>query len=246
MSDKNSAGGGFFIGLFLALGIIIAAYLVSDAMKFIKRSNETITVKGYAEKDIVSDMANWSGQYARRSYDLVSGYNTLERDKELVLQYLKKQGFREEQIKFQPVNSYPVYEINQEGRSTNTIVGYDISQVFTVESDNVQLIEKVSVESSELIKQDIGFKSYSPQYTYTKLNDLKLEMLGLATADARSRAETLAENSDSKVGSLKSATQGVFQITSASSTDVSDYGMYDTYSIEKTIKSVVTIEYNIR
>lgn len=245
MNKPNTTSSTIF-GIVIAISVIVSAFILADAVKFVKRANETITIKGYAEKDIISDMASWTGSFSRRSADLVSGYNALERDREIVLNYLVENGFTREQIKLEPVQTYPVYEINSQGMNTNNIISHEMSQNFTVESDDVRLVERISSEATELIKQDIGLRSYTPQYTYSKLNDLKIEMLALATKDAKNRAEVLAENSGSKIGSLKSAQQGVFQITGANSTDISDYGMYNTNSIEKTIKSVVTIEYNIR
>lgn len=109
----------------------------------------------------------------------------------------------------------------------------------------MELVTRISRESSELIKEGVEFNSSSPQYFYTKVNDLKIEMLGEATKDAKLRAEQLAINSGGKVGALRSAAQGVFQITTAYSTEVSDHGIYDTSTIEKSIKAVVTVQYSI-
>lgn len=106
-------------------------------------------------------------------------------------------------------------------------------------------ITAVAREATELINQGVHFSSYPPQYFYTRLSDLKVEMLGSATKDARERAEQLAVNSKSKVGKLRSASMGVFQITAANSTVVSDYGVYDTTTPEKDVKAVVTVSYSI-
>src|SRR4029077_8073817 len=96
-----------------------------------------------------------------------------------------------------------------------------------------------------LIQDGIAFTSNAPEYYFTKLDDLKIQMLGQATKDARERAEQLAVNSRSKVGALRSASQGVFQITPPFSTEVSNTGQSDTTSIDKSIKALVTVEYAI-
>lgn len=75
---------------------------------------------------------------------------------------------------------------------------------------------------------------------------MKIQLLGEATKNARMRAEGLARNSGSEIGTLKYASQGLFQITPVNPTDVSDYGIYDTTTIEKSVKAVVTIEYSIK
>jgi hypothetical protein len=110
----------------------------------------------------------------------------------------------------------------------------------------VKLTQEIANQSTSLIQNGVEIASQPPQYYYTKLNDLKLVMLGEATKDAKARAEMIAKNSGSQVGTLKSAQQGVFQITSTNSTDVSDYGEYDLSSIVKTIKAVVTVDFFVK
>jgi hypothetical protein len=96
------------------------------------------------------------------------------------------------------------------------------------------------------MREGIRYESRAPEYFYTKLDDLKIQMLGEAAKDARNRAEQLVSASGAKVGPLRSAQQGVFQITPPHSTDTSDYGVLDTSTVEKSIKAVVTMEYGIR
>jgi hypothetical protein len=107
------------------------------------------------------------------------------------------------------------------------------------------LVEKVSKDSSDLIRDGIEFRSYSPVYTFSTIEKIKLELLASATQNAYERARTLAENSGGKAGKLVSASQGVFQITPLNSTDVSDEGEYNTSTIDKMVKAVVTLEFNV-
>jgi hypothetical protein len=130
--------------------------------------------------------------------------------------------------------------------TTNIVEGYNLVQPLSITSSNIEQIAEIANEITVLIQQGVEFDSFPPQYFYTKLDDMKIELLGEATKNAYMRAEQLAENSGSKVGSLKYASQGVFQITPVYSTQVSDYGTYDTSTIEKSVKAVVTIEYSIR
>jgi len=110
----------------------------------------------------------------------------------------------------------------------------------------VKLIAAVARDAGELIGQGIELLAGPPQYLYTKLGDMKLEMIGKATANAHDRAGRLLTGSGNSPGDLKSASQGVFQITPAFSTEVSGDGENDTGSIDKVIKAVVTVEYAIR
>lgn len=239
---KNST---FALGLFLALGLIVSAYIISSTFKDIKSSDQTITVKGYAEKNISSDFASWNCRVSVTSTDLNSAYSKLAVDFETVKNYLNSNGFSDNQLQINTVYIQKNFEWNEYGR-TDRIIGYTLERSITIESEDILKIKTISTKSSELIKQGIEFISGNPNYYYTKLDDLKIEMLAAATKDAKQRAETLAENSGSKVGELKSARQGVFQITAANSNNISDYGVYNTAAIDKTIKSVVTVDFKIK
>lgn len=246
MASENNNRGYFLLGIALAAGLIISAFLVSSTIRDVKMQNQTIEVKGYAEKKIVSNYAIWDATFQRYAYDQISAYSILEDDLKKVMDFLKSQGITEEQVSVSAVQTRTQYQLNSQGYSTNIIDGYMLSRSISVESDNVEKIDEIYRASSVLIKQGLYFETYSPRFLFTKLDDIKIEMLGAATKDAKNRAATLADNSGSKVGALKSARQGVFQITPANSTDISDYGMNDVSSIDKTIKAVVTIEYNIK
>jgi hypothetical protein len=195
------------LGIALALGLIISTAIAMRTVEKVKITNRTITVKGYAEKDIVSDWATWGGSFKVKTTALVEGYAELEADLQKVIAYLKAQGVSEELIVVSSISTTTQYKLDEEGRRTNEI---------------------------------------EAEYLYTKLDELKIEMLGKATANARQRAEQLATNSGGRVGPLRSANQGVFQITPKYSTEISNYGTYSTTTIEKKIKAVVTIEYSIR
>ncbi|WP_420795975.1 SIMPL domain-containing protein [Desulforamulus profundi] len=101
-------------------------------------------------------------------------------------------------------------------------------------------------QQPELIEQGVVFESQPPQYFYTKLNDLKVNMLAEATKDAKLRAEKMASSTGSRIGSQRSAKMGVFQITAVNSNEISDYGINDTSSIEKEITAVVNVEFSVK
>jgi hypothetical protein len=114
-----------------------------------------------------------------------------------------------------------------------------------VQSSDVEGVTKVAQGSGEIINQGVIFSSQPLQYFYSKLSELKLDMLAQATQDAQSRASRIATSAGSKLGSLRSADMGVFQITPVNSTDLSDYGEYDTTSIQKQITAVVHATFSV-
>jgi len=243
-NEKNT-GGLFMLGFFLALGLIVSALFLSNAFKSVKSSEQKIEVKGYAEKNIISDLGVWNCNIRTRAFDMVTAYSKLKNDIQKAKEYIISKGINADDITISSVNSQKIFKINDEGRYTNQIIGYELDQTIKVSSKDIKLIKLLSNEATSLIENGIEIFSEPPQFFYTKLNDLKVKMLGEATKDAKVRAEQLAQNSGSEVGKLKSARQGVFQITPINSVDVSDYGEYDLSTIEKTIKAVVTIEFFI-
>jgi len=245
-NNKNSWLGLLLLGIFLCAGIIIGTFIISKTVELVKFQNQRITVKGYAERNITSDIASWRGQLTVRSPELVTGYDKLQANLEKVLSYLEQKGINRKDVTIPSVITTIQYQRTNQGMTTNVVEGYILTQSVTITSSDIDLIADIANDITVLIKQGIEMDSFSPQYFYTKLDDMKIELLGEATKNAYMRAEQLAENSGSKVGSLKYASQGVFQITPVYSTQVSDYGTYDTSTIEKSVKAVVTIEYSIR
>lgn len=243
---KLSSMGLVWLGVSLALGLVVSTVILSNTMKTIKFANQSITVKGYAEKQITSDLASWTLEFSTEGKDMVGCYNSIERDFVSVAQFLTSKGISRSEMSISPIYTEKQFQMTPNGMVTNIIDGYRLLRRITVTSSQVKLIDEVSSDITSLIKQGIAIVSQPPQYTYTKINDLKIEMLGEATKDARARADQLATNSGSKVGVLKTANQGVFQITPPNSGDVSDLGMSDMTSIDKVMKAVVTIDFTIK
>ncbi len=234
-----------WLGISLALGLVISTAIVSNTVTRVKLANQTITVKGYAEKRITSDLIVWKGSFSVRGKSLTEAYGYLNRDLSLVKGYLIKKEIPEKDLIVSSIKIRPIYTRDAQGRPTEQIEEYELVQEVEIRSNEVQKVTSIARESTELINKGVRFQSSEPQYLYTKLSDLKIEMLAEATKDARQRAEQLAINSGSKLGSLRSASMGVFQITRAYSTEISGYGVYDISSLEKDIKAVVTVSFSI-
>jgi hypothetical protein len=246
-NNKNHSWLGLLLlGVFLCAGIIIGTFIISKTVEHVKFQNQRITVKGYAERTITSDIVSWRGQITARSTELVTAYDNLQADLNKVLSYLEQKGISRDDVDIASVITSIQYKRTANGMTTNIVEGYNLVQPVSITSSNIEQIAEIANEITVLIQQGVEFDSFPPQYFYTKLDNMKIELLGEATKNAYIRAEQLAENSGSKVGSLKYASQGVFQITPVYSTQVSDYGTYDTSTIEKSVKAVVTIEYSIR
>jgi uncharacterized protein len=247
MSDhvRESSAGLPALGLFLAAGLIVSAWIGGDALRDVRSSGQSIVVKGYAERAVTSDFATWSGSFTARAASLSDAYQRIEHDRTQVQAFLAARGLPQGAVVLQPVMTETLYRVSEAGHNTNVVEGYVLRQQVRVESADVKLVETVARAATELIKDGVAFESWQPEYFVAHLDAYKLELLGEATGNARERAAMLAGKSGSKVGKLQSASQGVFQITPANSTMVDDYGTYDTSTIEKVVKAVVTVSYGI-
>lgn len=238
----------FWVVVFSAtmpLAVIASTHLARKSFERVKLRDQTITVKGYAERPITSDLAQWSATITARSPGMVEAGRQLEASRAAALAFLAERGFSTDSVDLSPVSIGMRYALDANGRATNTIESYVLSQTLSIGSNDVQRVASVARDSSSLVTQGVEISAGTPSYLYTKLEDLKLEMLSEATANGRQRAERLVSASTNRLGALRSASQGVFQITPAHSTEVSNAGMNDTMSIEKVIKAVVTVEYAI-
>ena len=237
--------GMLLLGLTLAIGLIASSVVVSRSLERIKLAGDKITVKGYAEEKVVSDAGTWRGVVTVRASDLQAGYRDLEDDSARVLQMLRTTAGADAPAAVGPVATRTVYESGPGGVQTGRVSGYELERSFELTSADVALIGRIATEASGLISDGVNINSWPPQYFFGDLNAVKVRLIGAATRDAQLRAEQFAANSGVTVGALRSASQGVFQITRPNSTDTADYGSYDTSTVEKVVKAVVTVEYSV-
>lgn len=233
--------------LIFSIAIVIAAFVLGNAYMNRNKVDGTISVTGLGNENFTSDLIVWGGSYQQESYDLSEAYKALERDKIIITDYLKTKGIIDNELVYNAVNSVK----NQRAKYTNDgkyigeeFLGYRLTQSLKIESKDVEKVEKISREITELLNKGIQFYSEQPRYYYTKLADLKIEMISRATADAKSRAEMIATNSGGKLGKLKSAKMGIFQITGQNSNeDYSWGGTYNTTSKKKTASITMKLTY---
>ncbi len=214
-------------------------------MKMKKFSSEVIGVTGSAEKKIISDSVVWRSEFSERDFDMKVAFQNLKNDLAAVRAYLTGKGIAEGETVAGPAITQVLYKKDTRGNDTNEIEGYKLTQGIAVGSPDVLKVTDVSRQSTELIDQGIQFISFAPEYFYTKLAELKVDMLAEATRDAKERAGNMAKSTGRKIGVMRSAKMGVFQITPANSFEISDYGMNDTTSIEKKVTAVVRADFAI-
>ena len=234
----------------IALALIITAFIIAGAYKAKFNKQVTISVTGLAETSFTSDLIVWRGDYQRKSLDLKAAYALIKNDESNVKQYLKSNEIKENEIVFSSIDIEKEFDIkrNDEGKQIASVfAGYKLTQKVTVESKDIDRVEVVSREVTKLIESGIEISSLEPSYYYTKLSELKIDLLAKASADAKKRAETIAVNSGGKLGKILKADMGVFQITAPNSNEDFSYGgTFNTSSKNKKASITIRINYAIK
>jgi uncharacterized protein len=236
--------------IIIAIAIIISVFIAAAAFKYRSITSETIVVTGLAERDFISDQIVWSASFSRTGVDLRAVYASLKADETEIKKYLNNNGIADSSIIFSSTdiqkNYREVYDVNGRQRSSE-FNGYTLIGNVTVDSRDIQKVEKLSREITGLLEKGIELNSRPPNYYYTRLNELKIDLLAKAAQDAKLRAETIAENSKAKLGTIKKANMGVFQITGKNSNEEFSYGgAFNTSSKGKTASITLRVEYIVR
>ena len=228
-------------GLFIALGITAGGYFVGNMVYKSKVATNIATVKGLAEREVVADIGTWSVNFEASENSLAKAYDSANSAKEKVNAFLKTAGFAEEVT---TQNAFSVMKSDSRDSNQRLIeTTYIISGSVSVRSTDVQKIAKAAQQVGDLVGQGVILTNSYPQYLFTKLNDIKPEMLGEATRNARVAAEQFAKDANAHVGSINSAEQGAFNF---SARDAGENGGDETASINKKVRVVTTISFYLK
>ena len=235
--------------IIIAISVIISAFLFSNAFQNRNQHNDTISVTGSGSKNFVSDLIVWRGSFSKKSLVLKEAYAALDSDREIIKKYLVSKGLQESDLVFSAVainkDFETTYDANENIRQ-QLFTGFTLTQNVQVESKAVDKVEAISREVTELINSGVEFYSNPPEYYYTKMAALKIEMIAEATKDANARAKSIAENADSDLGKLKKSEMGVFQIIAQnSSEDYSWGGSFNTSAKKKSANITVKLMYQV-
>jgi uncharacterized protein len=237
----------------LAIALVVSTVVGAVAWSTVKlRRPAMIDVTGSAKRRIVSDLIEWQASLQSETADRVQGYRELQGHVEKTLTYLKSQGVADADVSTSSVSSQETFDtvVTGSGEDRNEKAvhkGWLASQSILVRSTEVKNVEKVSREVTKLIEQGVPVSSEQPAYLYTKLGELKIEMLAEAGKDARTRAERIlaAAGNGSTAGHLDRVEMGVINVNPANSTETSWQGNNDTSSLDKDIITIVRVGYRI-
>jgi len=228
----------------LGIFLIIAVSIISYSLYQIKAADDSLSVTGSAKQSVTADMVKWNSSFSRTvlASNLKNGYTQMKSDETAVSNFLKSNGITDEEMIISSVSMQKQYNYDK----TNAPEEYTLSQNVMIQSTDIEKIKNLSKNIQSIIDQGVLFSAYSPEYYYTKLPEVRVSLLPEAMKDAQTRAESIAQSTGKKVGNLKSASMGVVQVMQPNSVDISDYGNYDTSTIEKEIMITVKASFSLR
>lgn len=243
-TNKNLYG----LGALLALGMVLSALILGYAAQKVGSSKQSITVKGVAEQPVSATHARWNITAYGGGDTPAAAFADLRRTRTTLVKFLNEQGFTNKQLN-QGLESYEViYKKDEEGRNTDIVDRYRARQPLTVSSNNVQQIDSAARRIVKLDEQGLPINADGPEYLVGNLDDVKMALIAAATENANKRGQEFAKTGNATLGTIKSATQGTFNILSAQGggQDGEDYGgSYDKSTIDKIVRVVVTVEYGL-
>jgi hypothetical protein len=217
--------------------------ILAGAFLRAKSFDNSISVAGSSKQAVVSDSARWLGSFSRTisKDEIKSGYGLMKKDEMAVSKFFKDNGLSDKDISISPVMMNEVYKSDN-----NAPKEYSLYQSVEIKSADVYKIRDLAKNIQALVDQDILFSTNTIEYYYSKLPEARVSLLSGAIKDAKDRASKIADSSGQEVGSVKSVSMGIVQVLAPNSIDISDYGSYDTSSIDKevmvTVKAVFGLE----
>lgn len=203
------------LGLSVFLGLAVLGYLLANAAIQVKEYERTVTVKGLAEQEFVADVVLWPIQFTLASNNLQALYQDVDSNTQKIIGFLTAQGIKREDIS-QSIPAITDKSAQQYGNNSRAEFRYTAMQTVTVYSVDIDTVRNVMSRLSELGKQGIALtgNNYQSQteYFFTRLNEVKPQMIEEATHKAREVAEKFAADSDSTLGKIRKASQGQFSI----------------------------------
>lgn len=231
-----------YFGVIVGICFIIGILVFSFAFYKVRTADNSMWVTGSFKQKVNSDIAKLSAGFSRNIpvEDLKSGYSQMKSDEAVVKKFFIEAGFNEKDLQISPVFMDAPFMYDP-----NAAKEYILRQTVEIQSKEIQKLTDLSKNVQKLIDEGVIFSINSLQYYVTNLPELRISLLADAVKDAKARAQKIAEGTGKQIGTIKTANMGVVQVLPVNSTDVSDYGTYDTSTVEKEVMVTVTVLFTL-
>lgn len=216
------------------VAIILATIIGAATFYNVRSLDNTLSVTGSTKVRVKADLVKWtiSTNSVVSPSEVSYAYTKVSDNAAKIKAFLLKNGITTEQMTISPI-------YNDDYWSGTNVRQVNVRQTITVNSKDVERIKTISENMTALAQQGVPFSPESPQYSVSSLPELRVSLIGKAVVDAKARATEIAESMGQSVGKLKSASSGVVQVLQPDSNEVSDYGQYDTMTIDKDVMVTV-------
>lgn len=230
----------------LSVGLVLAMIVVGAFAYSIRGLDYTLSVTGSAKEAVTADSGKWVVSFSRTvpAYAIKDGYAAMARDLETVKKFFAGKGVDASSLEQSVLFTEQYYGYGNDQRPASER-DYVLRQTVTFRSSDVAKVTLVSRAISELVTAGVFATTQQLEYTYTKLPEKRIALLSAAVADARARAEQIAQSGGREVGDLRSAASGVVQVLPKGSVEISDYGAYDMSSVEKEVMVTVRATFSL-
>lgn len=228
----------------LVVGALAVTLYAGKVVTDVKLGNDTIEVTGSAKEAVVADMGRWTINLEARTgvNDQQAGFVRLDSAVTKITDYLKTAGFTEYEtpagVSF-PTYTYPQY-------SEPILTGYSVTRTIIVRSEEIEKLSALANNVEPLVGQGYNVSTGMLELTYRKLPEMRVKLLSEAIKDATARAQAIAQDSGRTVGTLRNASSGVVQVLAEGGVDISDYGSYDTQSLNKEVMVTVRATFGLK
>lgn len=238
-SSRSGSFGFVLAALMVAVALLGGGWLLQKGLYHFRAADRYVTVRGLDSRDVKADLAVWPIRCSATHNDLQTARAQLEHDGKAILAFLARQGFQPEEISVLNIESQDLLAqtYRPEGVSSGR---YLLTQTFLVRTHEVDKVGEGTKNITQLFAENVVLtNSAAPTYLFTKLNDIKPEMVAAATRSAREAANQFAVDTGQKVGAIRSASQGYFEIKARDPVnDIPESAQRD-----KTVRVVTTVEY---
>ena len=223
--------------LVLTVGLVAGGYLLGNGLVRAREADRSVTVRGLAEREVTADLATWTIAYSATASDLATAQTSVDRDTASIRAFFKELGF--------PADAIQPTGVNVSTYSDNGLPRFTVRQRMTLRSTDIERAQDAVRRQFDLVRRGVVLEEGSGMaYTFTKLNAIKPAMVAEATRDARASAEQFAKDSGTSVGTIKSATQGYFDIQARDGDSGGGWGVSDTPY--KKVRVVTTVDFYLR
>jgi uncharacterized protein len=227
-----------------AIGLTTSGYVLGDGLRRAKMAERTVTVRGVSERNVTADLATWTVDFSHQGTDLAPVQGSVDAQAHAVRAFLQRAGFRPDEITDSDVS----VTREQPNDSSGQAVGpqrLTVKRSIQLRTNDVMKARTAYARQAELLHDGVEMSGSNVSYTFTRLNDLKPEMIAEADRNARRSAEQFAHDSGADVGRIKTASQGYFSVGPRDGEACDDCTSSGGSSPFQKVRVVTTIDYDL-